>query len=178
MKTGSAKLLPRSASIRQKLQHLRGHRLGVRAARFKQSLAAADGQAHSLLDFDTVAALPDWALFDDTRQIMVGLGAAILDERGAIDRELSGDRLAAIAALVGADIFERLCDLPLPNSISVNPKGHLPRPEDFATIGANLRRWAMPAALREKGISNADADRARLLCLLSASLIETGNSAA
>jgi hypothetical protein len=178
MKAGSAKLLPRSANIRQKLQHLRGHRYGSRATRFKQCLAASDERAHTLLDFDTLAALPDWALFDDARQIMVGLGAAILDERGAIDRELSGERLAAIAALVGDDIFDRLCDWPLPNSISVNATGHLPRPEDFSTIGANLRRWAMPASLRKEAISNADAERARLLCHLSANLTEKGNSVA
>jgi hypothetical protein len=178
MNAGLAQPSSRSANIRRKLQHLRGHRLGGRATRFKQSLAAADGQAHPGLDFDTVAALPDWVLVDDARQIMVGLGAAILDERGAIDRELSGERLAVIAALVGNEIFDRLCDWPLPDSISVRASGRLPRPEDFSTIGANLRRRAMPAALREEAISDDDADRARQLCQLAAGLTETVDSAA
>jgi hypothetical protein len=163
---------PRSALIRRKLQHLRGHRFGGRAARFKVRLAAAGGRAHKLLDFATVAALPDWVLADDSQQAIIGLGAAILDERGAIDRELSGERLVAIAGLVGDEMFEALCDCPLPDGVLPKLMGRLPRPEDFAVIGANLRRWAMPTALRDEIIGDADAKRARLLCDLAAAVAD------
>ncbi len=161
----------RSAIIREKLHVIRGHRSGGRAARFRSRQAGTAMEP----DFLCVAALPDWALADGKRQEIVGLGAAILEERGAIERELSGGRLAAIAALVGSELFERLCEAPLGQAplgeAGNGAGGRLPRPEDFIAKGEFLRRCAMPAALRGSECSESDAARARHLCKLAASLI-------
>lgn len=161
----------RSAVLRQKLHYVRGHSFGGRAARFREQLS--DSPAKTLrLDFASVATLPDWILASEAEQVRVGLSAAILKERQAIERELSGGRLASIAALVGADLFERLCDAILPEGL-VNPgSGRLPRPEDFATIGAGLRRAALPTSLRGSDESEGESAEARLLCAIAARLIQ------
>jgi hypothetical protein len=166
----------RSAKIRKKLQHLRGHRFGGRAAKFRSFQEHQPVQQPSALDFGCVASVPDWIVADPDRQHMIGLAAAILQERDAIERELSGDRLAAIAALVGNDLFEQLCDLSLPEDIESGCSGRLPRPEDFAIIGAALRRAAMPAALRDGQPGDLDPAKARMLCDQAADLIHAGGS--
>jgi hypothetical protein len=161
----------RSAIIRQKLQHVRGHRFVGRAARFRSRQQGVGAEAVFVLDFAGVASLPDWIVADHERQHLIGLAAAILQERDAIERELSGDRLAAIAALVGEDLFERLCDIPLPDTIDSVSAARLRRPEDFAAIGAELRRSAMPAPLRNADVTDANAAKARLFCDRAASAI-------
>jgi hypothetical protein len=165
----------RSAALREKLAKIRGHRFGSRAARFRDrqrdrlepsSVATPTVEP----DFSAVAALPDWALLDDAAQTKIGLAAAILQARGAIDRELSGERLAAIAAVVGDALFEQLCDCELPDAWSGNGS-RLPRPEDLPAIGAGLCHRAMPRGLRDPAIADPEAAAARTLCAAAAAVI-------
>lgn len=165
----------RSALIRQKLQHVRGHRFGGRAARFRSLRQGASSEGIAEPDFACVAALPDWVLADNERQRLVGVAAAILYKRDAIERELSGGRLAAIAALVGDDLFERLCDHPLPEDAGVAETVRLPRPEDFVAIGEELRRAALPDPLRETEPTVVDAAKARTYCGIAARIVETAD---
>jgi hypothetical protein len=166
----------RSAMIRRKLAHLRGHRFGARASRFR-SLHDAQPIVQILpQDFASITALPDWIVANGDRQEQIGVAAAILQARDAIERELSGSRLAAIAALVGDDLFERLCDAPLPEDIFSASAGRLPRPEDFVTMGRALRRAAMPAPFRDAELSDADSVKARMLCDHAAHVIDGTDS--
>jgi hypothetical protein len=166
----------RSALIRRKVEHVRGHRFSARASRFR-ALHDAQTAAPALpQDFASVTALPDWIVADDDQQELIGVAAAMVQARDAIECELSGTRLAAIAALVGDELFERLCDAPLPKGIDSASAGRLPRPEDFVTIGRALRRAALPAPFREAELSNAESAKARLLCDHAAHIIDAMDS--
>ncbi len=165
----------RSVVLRQKMQHIRGHSFGGRAVRFRRR-QPSDCAMASVPDFASVAALPDWILASEEEQVRIGLSAAILKERQAIERELSGGRLACIAALVGTDLFERLCDSTLPDSVDGSGSSRLPRPEDFIASGTTLRRAAMPAAFRNTDVSESDAAEARLLCTIASRLVKMADA--
>ncbi len=160
----------RTVLLRAKLAHVRGHDFGPRAARFRKT----SGEPAPEIDLADLTALPDWILLDDDAQVQVGLAAAILDARGAIDRELSGARLAAIAELVGDGCFERLCELPLPDNARSEAPMRLPRPEDLAETGRRLRLAALPGVPIDTGVAMIDPAKARALCDLAAKLIDAG----
>jgi hypothetical protein len=157
----------RTVKLRQKLTYLRGHHRSKRAVQFERRLETAQPIVKDA-DFNSIATLPDWILLRDEDQVLIGLCAAILNERDAIDRELSGERLIAIAAVVGGELFEKLCEVTLTDNLQTfvdTPMSQLlSRPEDLHTIGHQIRLLAM-----EKG------SHARRLCDIAADLIMIQN---
>ncbi|MGL5837626.1 MAG: hypothetical protein ACRCY3_03905 [Sphingorhabdus sp.] len=173
--TIAAQPTPRTALLRRKLEYVRGHAFGARATRFRLRATGKAESGKAEADFAMLAAMPEWMLADEERQALVGLAAAILQARPAIDRELSGVRLAAIAAVVGDALFDRLCDCDLHAIGDMSVTARLPRPEDLPAIGAQLRLAALPASLCDgRPIEDGEATRARLLCAIAAKAIEAG----
>ncbi len=156
----------RTVKLRQKLAYLRGQNRSKRAIKFNQRLEAVQPGVDET-DFNRTASLPDWILLPDEDQALIGLSAAILSERDAIDRELSGERLIAIAATVGDELFEKLCEVTLFDNTAHNtdmPMSQLlSRPEDFLAIGHDIRLRAVHD------------NYARSLCDIAASVVMTQN---
>ena len=137
MTNAPAGTVARSALIRQKLAFARTHSRRGRTARFQaRTLAMPDPAADP--DFDIIAALPDWLLLSAPEEALLAMCVAVAAHRPAIDRELSGAKLAALAEIVGEARFDLLCDLDdLPQAN--DPRySQLPRPEDLAGIGAAI----------------------------------------
>jgi hypothetical protein len=164
---------PRTDMIRRKLKLVRGSRYSDRALRFKQNQAASTSPVAPIAkhQFGDIVNLPDWLLADAQIQALIGLCAAILSQRPAIDRELSGERLVAISELVGSDLFEHLCDYPVAKIALTDGRNRLSRPEDFEAIGEEIRHRALPLAFG--GIENGPEKAAASICALAAQIIET-----
>lgn len=165
----------RTAMLRQKLAYVRGDNHSGdnhsgRASRFK-NIMAGGSKVHENQSFDCVASLPDWIVLDTVTQDLIGVCAAILNERSAIDRELSGERLSAISAIVGNALFEDLCEVSLPpqtdkvQNVDFIPR--LSRPEDFTAIGQELRIKAMRYTSRQ----SEDENYPRILCDIAAYVV-------
>lgn len=165
----------RTAMLRQKLAYVRGDNHGRdnhsgRASRFK-NIMAGGSKVHENQSFDSVASLPDWIVLDTETQNLIGVCAAVLNERSAIDRELSGERLSAISAIVGDGLFEDLCEVSLPPQTdkvqNTNLVPRLSRPEDFTAIGQELRAKAMRYTSGQSKTENYS----RILCDIAAYVV-------
>lgn len=63
---------------------------------------------------------------------------SLLCAREAIDRELSGRKLSALAAAVGDETFDAVCDCQLPDVSLDFAIGNLPQPNSLASEGEAL----------------------------------------
>ncbi len=63
---------------------------------------------------------------------------ALLDVRAVIDVELSGKRLSGLAARIGEDLFDRVCECELPDALLSSIHSPLPKPGDIAAMGEKL----------------------------------------
>jgi hypothetical protein len=125
----------------------RGRRFASRAA------------GHARPTFADLAAMPAWAAFDEAVQKRAAFAAGLLAARSAIDRELSGERLGALAEVVGESFFDAVCaaDRPATSDRGLLP---LPRPDQLAVHGRDILEAALPAVLRRivpGAAGNADA---------------------
>ncbi len=79
--------------------------LPARAQRF-----AARLRGESLPTFSDLVDPPDWSVAEQERHSELVVTIGLLHARPAIDAELNGARLAALAAFVGEDRFDAICD--------------------------------------------------------------------
>jgi hypothetical protein len=158
----------RSAPLRAKLALIRGHGHGGRATIFRNHRL---GTAGNEPDFATLVALPDWIALTAEEQTRMAKAVAILLHRLAIDRELSGHKLAALSDAVGETLFDELRDCPLPANITATGLDRLPRPEDLETIGREQMIAAIPSALALMFPGAAGDIQASALCAIAAQLI-------
>lgn len=74
----------------------------------------------------------------------------LLNARHAIDAELSGRRLSVLAARIGEDLFDRVCECDLPDALLQSARHDLPRPDMLTAEGDAL----MEAAGQDPRLSN------------------------
>jgi hypothetical protein len=91
--------------------------------------------------FSDMAHVPDW--LDEPPEVRTRIAAlaTLLKHRAALDGELSGPRLAMIAATVGEDLLDAACEAPAFFNGSARP---LPRPERIVSEGEKLLETGLP----------------------------------
>ncbi len=113
--------------------------LGVsdsRGARFAQVCSGYAGPT-----FADLAAVPRWLMLPPDQQIRVARAAGLMRHRAAIDRELSGPRLAMLAEAMGEDLLDAVCAsdaADLPDDGAPLPRPDLILVEGWATLHAGL----------------------------------------
>lgn len=135
----------RSAGLRASLSAIAPDKTRYRSAKFRRILSGVTSPAISFAD---IAILPEWISLADDARDMLAISVAVLHHNRAIDMELSGARLAAIAGTIGDDLFDKLCHAAstIPAIADAGPT-RLPRPEDLQHIGMAMMREGLPAAL-------------------------------
>jgi hypothetical protein len=126
----------RGGRLRAKLAVARGNARKRHARAFIARQQGALQDAPIEPSFAAVAALPDWVLSDDAERDLIAKVAALLYHRDAVDAEIDGARLAALSQVVGEDLFDDLCNCPLPTAMAETPR--LPRP-DVASVSRSAR---------------------------------------
>ncbi len=111
-----------------------------RGARFACTLNGA-----SLPRFADLAAVPRWLLLQRAQQERVARVAGLMRHRAAIDRELSGPRLALLADAVGEDLIDAVSAAAQFGSPTND--GALPRPDRIVADGWEMLRRGLPAML-------------------------------
>jgi hypothetical protein len=152
--------LSRSEGLRSKFALVRGSVDGKRGAAFRHK---ADSPLPSSYNFNSIAALPDWVLWHDDQKRHLAKIIALLLHRPAIDKELSGAKLSALAETVGTSVFEQLCDC---TDVIDNQQIDLPRPEDLADIGYKQMQLAISPTFSDRFADAAGDENARQLTKL------------
>ena len=114
--------------------------LGVtdtRGARFAQAWTGAKGP-----DFADMAAVPRWLMLPHAQQVKVAQAAGLMQHRAALDRELSGPRLAMLAEAVGEDLLDAVCAGDVEDDVTDNVP--LPRPDLIVAVGWDVMRRGLP----------------------------------
>ena len=104
-----------------------------RAERFAKRL-----RGEKLPVFRELASPPGWQGCEGAARRTLAAIMALLAARPAIDGELSGPRLAELAAAVGEDRFDRLCDIDAALLALPDTPMSLPSPRDLARRGEEL----------------------------------------
>jgi hypothetical protein len=133
---------------RQRLAALQQRVPSSRGSRFARRLAGEPP-----VTFQDLAQLPDWVLLDDDAQEKVARVAGLIANRAAIDTELSGAKLAVLAADLGEHLFDAACTADAKPDYEVHAA--LPRPEQVIAQG-----WAMLHRSLPEGLGGGD-DKAR-----------------
>jgi hypothetical protein len=161
--------LSRGGRLRAKLAVARG------SARKRHARAFVAHQQGALQDaaiepsFAAVAALPDWVISDDVERDVIAKVAALLYHRDAVDAEIDGARLAALSQIVGEDLFDDLCDCPLPAVMAETRQ--LPRPDSLLAIGQELMTASLPRALSHRFPGARGAMNIAALCDMAAEIV-------
>lgn len=124
-----------------------------RGARFARRLAGMPGPS-----FADIGKVPDWLSAEPAQQQRIATLAALLRYRRAIDAELSGTRLAALAATVGEDLLDAACEAPAPDRSSNLP---LPPPQHLHAEGRALLHAALPLPFAHRFPDARDDPQAR-----------------
>jgi hypothetical protein len=132
--------------------------LGVsdsRGARFAQICSGFAGPT-----FADLAAVPRWLMLPPDQQERVAKVAGLLRHRAAIDRELSGPRLAILAEAVGEDLLDAVCASNAPDAPETDAS--LPRPDHLVAEGWAIMHKGLPTvfATRFPDARGDDAARA------------------
>ena len=135
----------RSAGLRANLCAIAPMETRYRSAKFRRILS---GETSPAIRFADIAILPEWISLADDARDMLAISVAVLHHNRAIDMELSGARLAAIAETIGDVLFDQLCQAAstIPAIADAGPT-RLPRPEDLQHIGMAMMREGLPATL-------------------------------
>lgn len=126
-----------------------------RGLRFARRMSGAAAPSYADL-----ASVPDWLDAPEPVRVRIATLAALLHHRHALDAELSGNRLARIAAAVGEDLLDAACEVPAPESANDRP---LPRPERLAEEGRELLEAGLPLPFRTSFPGAKDDPAARAL---------------
>ncbi len=125
------------------------------------------------LAFSDVSALPHWLSWSLENRDSLSLATAILYHRPAIERELSGAKLGALADKVGPSIFDHLCNEEFDDTINIGfLSNQLPRPEDLPGIGDRLMYSSLPAAFAQTFPAATGDKEANILVTFAAILIK------
>ena len=153
--TGASPIDARAARRTERLNFCRQGQTGGRAARFAQRTGADTGySAEKPLRFDALFEIPLWQLMDGAKLRKTAITAGLLHYRGQIDRELRGATLRQIAARYGEDLFDLVCDAPMPD--------HDARADSKKPFSSGLDMEAIGLALLQRS-SDADETAVRAL---------------
>lgn len=108
-----------------------------RAERFRLRLEGGE-----VPSFDLIAAPPAWRVADEDGRRELALVAALLHYRETIDAELHGPALARLAALVGEELFDAVCEAELGGLPQADDAGGLPAADELERIGYQLLELA------------------------------------
>ncbi len=111
----------------------RSEGLPARAQRF-----AARLRGESLPTFNDLASPPDWSVAEQERHSELVTIVGLLHARPAIDAELNGGRLGALAAFVGEDLFDVVCDADIGQLRAEFLTDDLPTPVELLEQGEEL----------------------------------------
>ncbi|MFA6118025.1 MAG: hypothetical protein WC729_28830 [Sphingomonas sp.] len=134
-----------------------------RGARFARRRAGKPGPR-----FADIAKVPDWLSAEPGEQHRIAILAALLRYRRAIDAELSGARLAALAAAVGEDLLDAACEAPAPDRVNNLP---LPQPERLHAEGRALLHAALPLPFAQRFPDALDDPQARDLAARASRIV-------
>jgi hypothetical protein len=134
-----------------------------RGARFARRLSGAEGPS-----FADLTKVPDWLTEPPERQERIACLAALLRHRRAIDTELSGPRLAMLAATVGEDLLDAACEIPLPPPLDDAP---LPAPDRLVAEGRRLLHAGLPRPLAGRFPGARDDAQARNLAMHASTIV-------
>ncbi len=112
--------------------------------------------------FSDLAKLPDWLDAPAEARERIAALAGLLRYRRAIDAELSGPRLARLAAAVGEELLDAACGVEI--DVDAAPEA-LPPPERIAEEGRALLEAALPLSLAPAWPGARDDAAARALAL-------------
>ncbi len=128
----------------------------TRGARFAQVWTGAKGP-----DFTDMAAVPRWLLLTENEQKRVAQVTGLMKHRAAIERELSGPRLAMLAEAMGEDLLDAVCASDFTEDLQSNAT--LPRPDMIVADGWDVMHRGLPTVLASR-FSDASGDpKARAL---------------
>ncbi|MGK6318102.1 hypothetical protein [Sphingomonas sp. DT-204] len=133
-----------------------------RGARFARRLSGTEGPR-----FADLAKVPDWLTEPPERQERIACLAALLRHRRAIDTELSGPRLAMLAATVGEDLLDAACEMPLSPPLDDAP---LPTPDQLVAEGRRLLHAGLPGPFADRFPGARDDAQARALTMSAESI--------
>ncbi|WP_157084655.1 hypothetical protein [Sphingomonas pituitosa] len=136
-----------------------------RGARFARRASGQPG-----VRFGDLAKLPDWLDATDEQRARIAAAAGLLRHRRAIDAELSGLRLAALAGAVGEPLFDAVCEAEAPEGIGPEK---LPPPQRVLAAGTQLLEAALPLALQDRFPGARDDAVARDLLARAQRIVET-----
>ncbi|WP_139810006.1 hypothetical protein [Sphingomonas azotifigens] len=136
-----------------------------RGARF-----ARRARGQSVVCFGDLAKLPDWLDAPEAQRARIAAAAGLLRHRRAIDAELSGPRLAALAAAVGEPLFDTVCEAEVPEMVGAEK---LPPPERVLAAGRQLLEAALPLALQDQFSGARDDAVARDLLVRAHAIAES-----
>ncbi len=139
-----------------------GQGRGARFARRASGLPA--------VRFGDLPKLPDWLDASEEQRKRIAAVAGLLRHRRAIDAELSGPRLAALAAAVGEPLFDAVCEAEVPEMAGAEK---LPPPERVLAAGEQLLEAALPLALANRFPGARDDAAARYLLAQAHALAES-----
>ncbi len=111
----------------------RSEGLPARAQRF-----AARLRGESLPTFSDWANPPNWSVAEQERHSELVTIVGLLHARPAIDAELNGGKLAALATFVGEDLFDAVCDADISQLRAEFLTDDLPTPVELVEQGEAL----------------------------------------
>jgi hypothetical protein len=114
--------------------------LGVadtRGSRFANRMAGTAAPT-----FADLTAVPRWLMLPPEEQVRVAMAAGLLQHKTALDRELSGQKLAALVGVFGEALVDAVAALPTVESTETNS---LPPPEKMVADGWSILHRGLPA---------------------------------
>lgn len=114
--------------------------LGVadtRGGRFANRLAGLESPT-----FADLAAVPRWLMLPPEDKARVAMAAGLLQYKTALNCELSGQKLAALAEVFGEDLIDAVTALHCEKSTEISA---LPPPETLAAAGWSILHRGLPA---------------------------------
>ncbi len=126
------------ASDRGDARWQRAQLLGVSASTRRAQRLSLRLAGETPPEFSALAEIPEWTLANIDRDHLA-LACALICNRPLIDREISGQKLASLAEMVGPELFDQICDVELPASLTVDSStGGLPPPHVLTDQGRAL----------------------------------------
>ncbi|MBB5710901.1 hypothetical protein [Sphingomonas xinjiangensis] len=147
---------------------LRSRRIATLAPKGRGARFGARASGNAAPRYDDLAKLPDWLNQPMEKREQVAALAALLRYRRAIDAELSGPRLAQIAAAVGEALFDAACEVP---AWREGPQT-LPPPDRLIADGRALMVAALPHSLSDRFSGARDDASARAIVVRAQHIAE------
>jgi hypothetical protein len=119
--------------------------------------------------FADLAAVPRWLMLVPEDQARVAMTVGLLLHKAALDRELSGQKLAALADVFGEDLVDAVASLP---SVESSETNSMPPPETLVDEGWSILHRGLPAPFAARFPNAANDAEARMLAEAAFDLVQ------